>query len=810
MQQIQKATAVAVVALAAGVPAAAQPSATSEVASDQGKRILEEVIVTARRRDETLLDVPVTVTSIKGDQLAAYQLDQVEEIAERVPNFRVQSGGSGSGGTLSLRGVGSSSISAAFDSAVALDIDGVQIGRMRMVQSALVDLQQVDVLKGPQSLYFGKSASAGVVSFRSADPTATLEANLRSGYEFELDGRFIEGFVSGPLSETLGGRLAFRYAETDEVWTNTAPNAQDPEAGEEDLVVRGTLNWAPREDFNANIKVTRTSHEADHSIGPTDVWCPDGLPSTTTFGGLAGLPSGHDCEIEDERVVVGAAGPLHATNFGGIEDITPFSELDTLLARMQLDWTVADWMTVTSVTGYFDLDQFGADNFGRDINGFGTAWSLNKTESFSQELRFVGDLGKRVSYQAGILYQDRELVRETAQHAVGAAQLNVNVFGLPAADPVTGFTSDWQKRHVTDSETLSGFFSLTVRPVDRLTLTAGVRLSDDERTQNITLPAIHSTLTNILGFLSPGFESGDIDFEDKNTNPEVTALYELTRNINLFAAYKTGYKSGGVDNSALPSQSLRVAAQNNDFGALIFDTEEAEGFEVGMKGRFRDDSLRMDATGFRYVYEDLQVQNFDQETTQFNTTNAGELTTQGLELDVSWLPPVDGLSLTGAFSYLDAEYTESFLPQPPAGVTDPAILAQFDLEDRAPSGAADFAFNLGADYERSIPGTRLMWTAGVNTSWTDEYEASTSPAGFVQDAYWLVNARASIGAEDGRWKASVMGRNLTDEIYTIGSGGRPFATSDTNSLLPNGAALAEQLMFVSRGRQLFLQFELNL
>lgn len=204
-------------------------------------RVLEEIVVTARKQDESLQDVPVTITSVGGEQLNNYQIDQPAEIAARIPNFNIQTGRSGSGGTLNLRGVGSSAISAAFDSAVALDIDGVPISRMRMVQSAFLDLEQVDVLKGPQSLYFGKSASAGVVSFRSANPGDTFEARIGGGYDFEQEGYFIDGFLSGPITDTLGARLALRYSDTDKIWENEAPGRPD-DFSEEDLTARLTLN----------------------------------------------------------------------------------------------------------------------------------------------------------------------------------------------------------------------------------------------------------------------------------------------------------------------------------------------------------------------------------------------------------------------------------------------------------------------------------------------------------------------------------------------------------------------------------------
>ena len=139
---------------------------------------MEEVVVTARMRAESLQDVPVTVSALNSETIERYQIDRVDEIASRVPNFRVTSGGSGSSGSLRLRGVGSSAISAAFDSAVAFNLDGVMANTMRLVQNSFMDVEQVEVLKGPQSLYFGKSASAGVLSITSKNPGDEFEASI--------------------------------------------------------------------------------------------------------------------------------------------------------------------------------------------------------------------------------------------------------------------------------------------------------------------------------------------------------------------------------------------------------------------------------------------------------------------------------------------------------------------------------------------------------------------------------------------------------------------------------------------------------
>ncbi len=772
-------------------------------------RVLEEVVVTARRQDETLQDVPVTMTSVGGEQLDNYQLDQPAEIAARVPNFNIQSGGSGSGGTLNLRGVGSSAISAAFDSAVALDIDGVQISRMRMVQTAFVDLEQVDILKGPQSLYFGKSATAGVVSFRSADPGEAFTAKLAGGYDFEQEGHYLDGFVSGPLSDTLGARLAVRYSDTDKIWQNTAPG-RPKDYHEEDLGARLTLAWHPTDALRVNFKTTYTTHEADDAIGTMDVKCSVlGDPQPSVFA-LSSRPSGYDCDHDDGIMQVAGHNDIFNDNVSGELELEPFEEVDTLLSRVQLDWDINDRFTLTSVTSYFELEEEGGSSYGYDLNGIGSNHTINETESFAQEFRLAGELGNRARFLVGAFYQDRELLFDTGQEAVGGANIAA-VLGAPTANPSNGFTDDWRKVHTTDSETRSVFGSVTVEATDRLELTAGVRYSEEERTNTIELESIHY-IFSVLGlpFLSPGFNSGDITFDDDNLSPEVSALYRLNDNVNLFAAYKSGYKSGGIDNSALPSASLAASAATGDFSSLIFDTEEGAGFEVGMKGRFAEGSLRLDVTAFRYLYEDLQVQSFNASTIQFSTANAGELVSMGLEVDFTWLPDVDGLSVYGALSLLNAEFSDSFIPQPPAGITDPAVIAQYDLDGRSASGAADYAFNAGFDYEAPTPTGDLLWGVGLNASYSDEYETQNEdPIGFVQNAFWLVNARVFVGSPDGRWRLSLLGNNVTDELYVVTSGGRPFADTSNNTLLPGGIGLSDTILNYARGRQLFAQFELR-
>ena len=177
----------------------------------------------------------------------------MDEMANRIPNFVIVKGASGGGGSLRLRGIGTSNISAAFDSAIALNIDGVVNNSMRLVLNSFMDLQQVELLKGPQSLYYGKSASAGVLTMRSNDPGAEFEADVSVSYESEQDTTTVFGVISGPLTENFGARLALQNKKTDELFKNTAPGVEQTKRGEESFDARLTTIWEPTDSLDARL-----------------------------------------------------------------------------------------------------------------------------------------------------------------------------------------------------------------------------------------------------------------------------------------------------------------------------------------------------------------------------------------------------------------------------------------------------------------------------------------------------------------------------------------------------------------------------
>jgi iron complex outermembrane receptor protein len=756
------------------------------------------IIVQARRQNETLQEVPVTVTAIGGETLQRYSIDQVADFTSRVPTLNVQVGGSGSGGQLSLRGVGSSNISAAFDSAVAFEYDGVVVSTMRMVQAGFFDVEQVDVLRGPQSLFFGKSATAGVLSLRSANPTADWEVGMRGSYEFEEKGYLLSGYISGPITDTLGIRIAAQFNDIDEfqlLQANTP--AVNQERGLTDFIGRVTLDWQPSDTFRANMKVQYTKNENDGAIGTAEINCGANGRADSIFllGGAVNLPAGYDCNTNDQRYYLSdAAAPLAGAVPGNSpangRNGVPFGETEILFGRLQFDLDLSDTLSLTSVSGILNMDAIDYDGY--SYGGFlpgpngtrlpgaaGSSDPINKLEQYTQELRLASDFDGSFNFMLGAFYEDRTFTFDTSQQGV-----NISFLGR---DPVTGFTYDWDKTHLTKTEALSFFGSVMIDLTEKLELSGGVRWTDETKVQTISVPYVHTFLQG-PGFVRPGFFSGPINFSDSNLSPEATLRYQATDDINIFASFKTGFKSGGIDNSALPSNSLSQAAASGNFGALIFQSEEAIGGEVGIKSQWADRSFTLNATVYQYVFKDLQVQNFNASTIQFITSNAGELTTRGVDLEANWITPVDGLRLSSNLSYLESEYTDDFF-QP--GLTGGLV----NLRGRGGSQAPTWAGNIAADWTVPLSDSLELFLSG-NAAYNDGYITDEAlPNDYVQPSFWLLDANIAIGHPDGDWKLSLIAQNLTDEIFTITTGGRPF--------LPPGGD--DFVMTQNRGRQVFAE-----
>jgi iron complex outermembrane receptor protein len=767
--------------------------ATPAFAQESSARNVEVITVTARKTAESLQTVPVTVTAVGGQDLERFNYDKVADLVARIPTLNVQVGGSGSGGQLSIRGLGSTNISAAFDSAVAFDFDGVQVSTMRIVQSAFFDLAQIEVLKGPQSLFFGKSASAGVISLKSANPTDELEYGGKIAYEFEEQGITAEAFISGPISEKAGFRIAARFNDINKIAINDAP-VVNRKRGEQNINVRGTLQMNPTDSFDANLKLNYVRQENDGAARYVLQDCgPDGVADPVFILGIP-FTAGYSCDNNGDSIFMpdGHANISIQAEGLDVNGGVPYGDSEIFFGRFEWNLDLNEDLTLTSVTGLVTLDaqdsefySYGGITPEGASAGFGNGLTDHQLEQWTQELRLASNFDGRFNFLVGAFYEKREIEFNTNQQAVN--------FSLIGVDTATGNSTDWYKRHLYDNQAFSAFGQVMFDITDDLELSGGIRYTDEKKVNNLLIPYMHENLVAI-GFIPGGFDSGDIKFTDDEWSPEVTLSYHLAENINLYASYKTGFKSGGIDNSALPSRSLECFGPGFSeeeraecAEALIYQSETAEGGEVGAKMQFADRTITINTSAFYYVFSDWQVQNFDAATTQYDTTNAGEVTSKGFDVDFSWLTNLDGLTVFGAFAYTNTKFTESFDPDVSAG--DPT-----DLKGRAVARAPKLSGNVGVDYRTPV-GNGLELGFSGNVAFSGSYYTNADSLNdHKQGSYALFDLAASVGDIDGRWEIAVVGKNVGDKRVVSTSGGRPF----------RGAG-DDQVFNLNRGRQIFLE-----
>jgi iron complex outermembrane receptor protein len=747
------------VLLSNSIAQAQDASATSDA---QSARSLEEVVVTARKREESLQNVPVAVAVIGEEQLRNNNATDLTKVAELAPQVSMSQSGSGTGAVITIRGVSSGSNDAGLDQSVAIEVDGVPISRGQVVSSSIFDLKQVQVLQGPQALFFGKNSPAGVISLTSADPTDEFEAYVTPGYEFEAEQRFIEGAVSGPLSETLKARVAFRGSEMDGWLDNVAvpvrdivnPAVTDPGAttgrtGPDDQIYAGrvTLLWTPTEDFDANLKVMMNSQERNAGNASSEPFCINGQSQPVLLGTVP-LP-GADC-AKNQVKSHGAVAPEYAVNVPYANGGKPYLESRFTLASLNLNKRF-DALTLSSTTGYYDqtVQQMSVS----DWSPYATIWAASKEsyELLTQELRANTDFDGPVNFMVGAYYEefDRPFFNSADLfHVFNPAAQNYAIVSMGSK---------------SSGDYFSGFAQIRWDILPNLELAAGARYSHDEKDMRIV--NVSKTPSPTYAALYPVGQALTSSYKDDNVSPEATLTWRPEDNQTLYVAYKTGYKAGGMSNPYLVFTS--TTSQN-----LQFQPEEAKGFEAGYKATLLDRTLRLDLVGYSYDYEDLQVASYNAATISFTIGNAASAKIEGVQGSFEW-SALDSLTLRGNVGYNNAEY-ESF-PNAQCFPGQNAALGCVggvqNLAGKALLRAPDLTYSLGADYRaRWVPGWDT--TFSVQGSHTGSFQTATdyAPGGF-QEAFWLLNAAVRVGPDDGSYEVAVIGRNLTDSYYMLNVNG---------------------------------------
>lgn len=757
---------IALVAVMAPCAAQSQVDRKPDVPQGAASTVqINDIIVTARRRSERDIDVPVAITAFSGSQIDRQGLSDLSAIASRVPELNIATNISTNGGTLTLRGVSSASSTASVEQAVTVNVDGIPVSYAGIVRLGQFDLGQAEVLKGPQALFFGKNASGGIISLKSAEPTDHLDVLFRGAYETEAQEYVGEAHISGPLSDNVQARLAVRYSDM-AGWINNvipagAPGVFGPahrkSPGTDEFSAKAAINLQPNDAFSIKLKSAYSKINTQGTSLSQRYVCPLGSPQ-----GPSNYPGQTDCKLDNQTAIGDLDPALHAVDPAFPADGVPAVSVSQYLLVGEANHELSDTLTLSSITGYYNLSLRSADHFSFGPVALFSAAEAVKKHSLSEELRLTSGNAGPFNWMAGIFLQ--------RDYFASASRVVAGQFVLPYIDFLT-----------TKGATVSPFVQANYALTSALSVSAGVRYTDETKKQSNA--QYGSQLPHKISF--------------KDWSPEVTLSYKPITNLNIYASYRQGYKSGGFQTEFV-GIPLALAA-----GATIdnsYDAEHVQGFEGGIKASLLDNALRLNAAIYRYKYTGLQLGRLDPALATTVIENIGASTTKGAELNISYSPPVEGLNVFGAISYNVSQY-DRYLSACYAGQTsaegcDNAANVQ-NLAGRDLPRAPRWSGNAGGAYEGAI-GDSLNFRLDARMTFSSHYELmSELIPGSAERHYSTYDAGASIGAKDGLWELAVIGRNLSNKIVGSSSGQVPFTGSATTR--------SDVFTTVSRGREILLR-----
>lgn len=695
------------VSLSAGSAMAAEADATQPT--------LGEVVVTAQKRAEKLQDVPISMEVVSGEKLSDFATNDFKQMVKFAPNVSVQT--TAGNDTIYIRGFGSPPANFSFDQAVSLYMDGVYAGRNRQAQAPFFDLQRVEVLRGPQGALFGKNTPAGAVSIVSAGPTSSFEGGVTALYNFNLEGPEVSGYVSGPISDTVGARLAVKLLDQDGYIKNLATGDKDP--GNKMALARLTLRFTPSDTFDYTLKAEYSDRQVSGGLTVASPLTTGQKPRKTRFLAQSALgPEG----TEATAWLVSGTGNLSLGEF-----------------------------TVTSVTGY----SFFRSNI---INGFdqtnpnGGANAANSVynsypehfRQWSQEVRLLSPTGKRFEYIVGAYY-DTALYQLTQLGGFNIASLNY--FGL--------LNTEFRQR----SQSVSVFGQGTFNVNDDLRVIGSLRYTSTDKRGHFYGKLLYGPFA-----LRPvnTVANGKINGED-NWDPSVTVQYDVAPQIMVYATYGRGSKSGGFVSNTYGTTNA----------TFQYKPEKSENIEAGIKSTLADGRVVLNVSAYKTKFTDLQVSVYNPTISAYQTGNAANASSTGLEGSAAFYP-VKGLDITMAAAYQDAKYDDypgaACLATQPITECNPAVpasIAANNIKGAPLPYVSDFSYTASAHYKYEFGNDMALDTTIALNGRSKYFDSDNqSPLFGRQKGFTKIDARVQYGPSDERWHVAVVGKNLTDELTT--------------------------------------------
>lgn len=700
--------------------------------------MIEEVVVTATKREESLQDIPISVTAFSAAAIETLGFDQSYDIAAHVPNLQFMAESSQATPFIFLRGVGNTSFFPNSINPVAIYVDQVYVGQNVAQGFHLFDLERVEVLRGPQGTLFGRNATGGLVNFITRKPRVDEGRNLRielTGGDF---GRFEAEAAGGlPLGERAAVRLAVAQKLGSGMYDHVTPGIGDDDYGDLDhLAARGQLRWQPTEDLDllANVHYgDDDSHltplKPGYVVSPFGVPnCPPGAVSGALFNGCSD-PFGLGMTVDPD---------IHDVQF----TYAPHEHLESWGAGVEIRWDVGA-VTFTSITAWDTADMTKLEDDDANVLDLLSLSYFVDAEWFSQELRIASARGERFDWIAGFNYYTDELDSDL-------------VFSTPDLPPPPGIPVPFGLAQSLAQETTSwavfGELSWYLHP--QWTLRLGLRLTDDQREVDINTIAFNAGVVRRRAPVPPAEAASALLFplipptalenDWFEWSGRAALDWKFAEDQLLYVSASRGFKGGEFNGGALLDPSE----------ANIADPEFMNNYELGYKGNLLDRRLRFNVTGFFMEYEDQQV--LISNPTPFgllpNLQNAGSSEIKGFEFELSWQPTEQWFFQVGG-GFLDAEF-EEFL-DPNIGV---------DRAGNKLAHAPEWNFNGIVRYEQPLAHGLL----GLQMDWwwlDDQFFTVENVPSLREDAHGQVNARASYSFWNDKVELAMFVRNLTDEEF---------------------------------------------
>ncbi len=711
---------------------------------------VEEIIVTAQKVEENVQDVPIAITAVSGDRLVQAGVISLENISTVVPSVTFRKGTTSANSAIVMRGVGTITFSVAAEPSVSTVVDGVVLSRSGQAFMDLVDIERLEVLRGPQGTLFGRNASAGLVNIVSKGGSDTFEAEANADW-FEGDEWRLRAALAGPLAENLTARVTAFYGSFDGNITNINGGTNRTVNGYERYGARGIVDY---EDGGTKLRFIADYMKAN------DDCCADvtGVSRGAVLDAELNLPVG-SAQGEDQRFV-------------NHNLVTETRDRQWSLTGAG-DFELGDTHTLSVILGYrnwFNRELREGDFLPRAIVGTGELHDdgVVKTEQYSIEARIASDQTQDFFYQAGVfawqsdntqVFTRRNITCATSNLPVaasGATPCNVNDTVNTIFPTATSFSD-------VTSKNFAIFGQATYRFTEQLSFTGGLRYTwDDLEFTHIRAPGVNAF--NGLPATGPGVSGapagGTIASGGNGTNTSAGSTdngnlsgraviqFEPSDDVMLYGSYTRGYKGPAFNvffNHTAPTNAIPI------------DEEISDSFEIGVKSQFLDRRVQLNVSAFSVEYDGFQANNFVllNGAVVSNLTNAGTVKSEGFEADLV-VAPVDGLTLRASAAYADARVKE-FNPNPLTNAPSAINGTQLPL-------APKFVYTIGGDYETDLGAFRLY----LNTDFrhTSRQFSDLGEAGPI-DPYGIWNASVGFSDPDDNYRLTFHVRNITDESYVL-------------------------------------------